>query len=220
MIFESFPVGPLQCNCVVLGDERSRDAVVIDPGDEAAAIEEVLDQHRLDLKHIVHTHAHIDHILAADHLRRTRGAGVGLHEADEFLWRGVQMQASFLGMKVSAAGPVDRHLREGDVIPFGDHRLTVLETPGHTPGSVCFLLDEPSSHVLFSGDTLFQRGIGRTDLWGGSYPAILRSIHDRIFTLEEDTLVHPGHGAGTTVREEKKSNPFLGDIARAANESR
>lgn len=213
MIIESFPVGSLQCNCVVLGDERSRQGVVIDPGDEAERIDEVLDHHGLELTHVLHTHAHIDHILAAEHLKRQRSARVLIHEGDSFLWRGVQMQAAFLGMRVPPAGAVDGYLKEGDTIRFGDHELKVIETPGHTPGSVCFLLDEKPSPILFSGDTLFLRGIGRTDLWGGSYPGILRSIRDRLFTLREETLVHPGHGAITTIGEEKKENPFSGDIA-------
>lgn len=208
MIMESFPVGPLQCNCVVLGDETTREGVVIDPGDEPEKIDDILDHHRLNLKFILHTHGHIDHILAADHLRRTRGASVRIHDADLFLWKGVQMQASFLGMRVQSPGPVDGSLSQGDRIPFGPYELEVIETPGHTPGSVCLLLRKPAQ-ILFSGDTIFQRGIGRTDLWGGSYPVILASIRDRLFTLEEETLVHPGHGPQTTIREEKRDNPFL-----------
>lgn len=211
---ESFPVGPLQCNCVVLGDDRTRQAVVIDPGDEAEKIDEVLDHYRLSLTHVLHTHAHIDHILAAEHLRKGRGARVHIHEGDRFLWDGVQMQASFLGMRVAPAGQVDGFLKDGDAIRFGDHQLKVLETPGHTPGSVCFLIDERPAPIILSGDTLFMRGIGRTDLWGGSYPAILKSIRERLFTLDEETLVHPGHGPSTTIGEEKEENPFLGDIAR------
>jgi len=213
MILESFPVGPLQCNCVVLGDEESRTAVVIDPGDEAEAIEEVLDQHRLKISEIVHTHAHIDHILAADRLRRERGGRVGLHEADRFLWDAVPMQASFIGVKSQPLGAVDRWLKGGDTIPFGRHHLDVIETPGHTPGSLCFLLDG-APPIVFSGDTLFQRSIGRTDLWGGSHERLLTSIRDRLFTLDAETLVHPGHGSMTTIRDEKKSNPFLRDLSR------
>src|SRR5262245_12199397 len=199
MIMESFPVGPLQCNCVVLGDETTREAVVIDPGDDEETIDEILDHHRLNLKTVVHTHGHIDHILAADHLRRTRGAEVRIHEADLFLWKGVQMQASFLGMRVSPPGPVDGSLRQGDRITFGPNTLEVIETPGHTPGSVCLLLLGPTP-ILFSGDTLFQRGIGRTDLWGGSETQIIASIRDKLFTLDDETLVHPGHGPQTTIR--------------------
>ena len=214
MIIETFPVGPLQCNCVVLGDEQTRQGVVIDPGDEVEKINEVLDQYRLDLKYVVHTHAHIDHILAADQLRKQRGAAVCLHEADAFLWRGVQMQATFLGLKVAPPGEIDRYLKDGDILKFGSHELKVIETPGHTPGSLCFLIEEEPAPILFSGDTLFLRGIGRTDLWGGSYPGILTSIRDRLFSLDDETLVHPGHGASTTVGEERKTNPFVGDIAR------
>jgi len=212
MLFETLPVGPLQCNCVVLGDEASREGVVIDPGDQAERIEDVLDQGKLDLKYILHTHGHIDHILAADHLRRRRGGTVCIHESDRFLWEGVQMQGSFLGLRVEPPGQVDRFLKEGDVIPFGPHRLKVIETPGHTPGSVCFHLERPP--LIFTGDTLFSRGIGRTDLWGGSYPGILASIRDRLFTLDEETLVHPGHGPGSTIGEERRANPFRRDIVQ------
>lgn len=215
MILESFPVGPLECNCVVLGDETTRDGIVIDPGDEPEAIDEVLDHHKLSLKYVVHTHGHIDHILAADHLRKRTGARVLIHEADMFLWQALQMQASFVGMHADAPGPIDGHLKEGDVIRFGPHELKVIETPGHSPGSVCLLIENPTP-VLFSGDTIFLRGIGRTDLWGGSYPHILRSIHDRLFTLGEETLVHPGHGPLTTIRDEKRGNPFLDDIVRVS----
>lgn len=211
MILESFPVGPLQCNCVVLGDPEERAAVVIDPGDDAEAIEEVLDQHRLDLREIIHTHAHVDHLLAAERLRRERGGRVGLHAADRFLWESVPMQASFIGMTAQAPGPVDRWLKGGDQVVFGRHHLDVLETPGHTPGSLCFLL-EGRPPLVFSGDTLFLQSIGRTDLWGGSHERLLTSIRDRLFTLDGETLVHPGHGPMTTIRDEKRSNPFLRDI--------
>ena len=213
MILETFPVGPLQCNCVVLGDEQARQAVVIDPGDEAEAIEEVLDQHKLSVTEIVHTHAHVDHILAADRLRRDRGGRVGLHSGDRFLWEGVAMQATFIGMRAEPLGQVDRWLKGGDKVSFGAHHLDVIETPGHTPGSLCYLLDgEPP--VLFSGDTLFLQSVGRTDLWGGSLEKLMSSIRDRLFTLDAETMVHPGHGPMTTIRDEKKSNPFLRDLAR------
>ena len=212
MIIESFPVGHLACNCVVLGDEATREALVIDPGDEGEKIDEVLDHHRLDLKYILHTHGHIDHILAADHLRQ-RGARVCIHEADKFLWDGIQMQASFLGISAAPAGRIDQYLKDGDTFPLGERRVKVIETPGHTPGSVCLLLEGTPS-MLFSGDTLFQLGIGRTDLWGGSYPGILRSIRDRLFTLAEETLVQPGHGPATTIGDEKQANPFLPDVTR------
>lgn len=226
MILESLPVGPLQCNCVILADSETRDGVVIDPGDEAGAIEEILDQHGIHLRWIIHTHAHIDHILAADRLRKERGGKVCLHPADRFLWDQVAMQGQFLGMRVAPLGAIDHDLRSGGTIPFGRHRLEVIETPGHTPGSVCLLLKDGGEEGsggparLFSGDTLFARGIGRTDLWGGSYEGILASIRDRLFTLDEETLVQPGHGGMTTIRDEKRKNPFLPDIRQLPEESR
>jgi len=198
--------------------------VIIDPGDEAEKIQEVLEQHRLEPRYVVHTHAHIDHILAADRLRREHGAQVCIHKGDAFLWDGVQMQASFLGgllrLPVSPLGRVDRFLQEGDSVPFGPHRLEVLETPGHSPGSICLLLHpegeatRAGSSVIFSGDTLFQWGIGRTDLWGGSPTDLLRSIRERLFTLDPEMTVYPGHGPLTTIGEEKAGNPFLSEIAR------
>lgn len=225
MILESMPVGPLQCNCVILADSETHDGVVIDPGDDAEAIEEILDQHGIRLRYILHTHAHIDHILAADRLRKDRGGVICLHPADRFLWDQVAMQGQFLGMRVAPLGAIDHDLRSGESIPFGKHHLEVIETPGHTPGSVCLLLRDgqagtPSgASILFSGDTLFARGIGRTDLWGGSYRGILTSIRDRIFTLDEETLVHPGHGEMTSVRDEKRKNPFLSDIRSIPEEN-
>ncbi len=220
MIIESFPVGSLACNCVVLGDPASREAIVIDPGDEPEKIAEVLDHHHLTPTHVLHTHAHIDHIMAADHLRRLHGAQVCLHPGDRFLWDAVPMQGSFLGIRAAPLEAVDRDLKHGDRFSFGPHQIEVIETPGHTPGSVCLLLgadEKNAAHahpVLFSGDTLFARGIGRTDLWGGSHEGILTSIRDRLFTLDEETVVHPGHGPDTMIRDEKRKNPFLSEIAR------
>lgn len=217
MILESFPVGLFQCNCVVLGDESTREAVVIDPGDEIDAIREVLDHHRLNLRATLHTHGHLDHIGAAGQLKRERGCRIHIHEGDLPLWRNFPTQAAMFGVQAEGLPEPDGFVRGGETIAIGSGiSLEVVETPGHTPGSVCFRLADAApgapSGVLFSGDTLFWKGIGRTDLWGGDYPTILASIRKRIFTLPEDVLVHPGHGPVTSVHDEKRSNPFLRDI--------
>jgi len=217
MILESFPVGAFQCNCVVLGDEATREAIIVDPGDEIEAIGEILDQHRLTLKATVHTHGHLDHIGAAGALKLERGARVHIHRGDLPLWREFPRQAATFGVTAMDLPDPDVYLADGDQVRVGSIALRVIETPGHTPGSVCFRLELPEDSgagLIFSGDTLFWKGIGRTDLWGGDYPSILASIRERIFTLPPDTLVHPGHGPVTSVHDEMRGNPFLRDILR------
>ena len=216
MIIESFPVGSFQCNCVILGDEASREAVVIDPGDDVERILEILDHYKLDLKKTDHTHGHLDHIGAAGLLRQERGARAHIHSGDLPLWRSYTEQAALFGMPGRDLPEPDVLVKEGDVIRSGSISLEVMESPGHTPGSICFRMDPPGGEggdpVLFSGDTLFWKGIGRTDLWGGDYRTIMRSIRERIFTLPVETVVHPGHGPRTSIGDEKRSNPFLSDI--------
>ncbi len=216
MIFESFPVGAFQCNCVILGDEATREAVVIDPGDELERIREVLDQHRLTLKKTLHTHGHLDHIGAASGLKEERGAAIHIHRADLPLWRAYPAQAKMFGITPRSLPEPDGFLEHGDRIEVGGIALEVIGTPGHTPGSVCLWMGRPpdgrAEPLLFSGDTLFWKGIGRTDLWGGDYGRILGSIRERLFSLPPDTLVHPGHGPVTSIRDERRGNPFLPDI--------
>ncbi len=216
MIFESFPVGLFQCNCVVLGDETTREAIVIDPGDDLDRIREVLDHYRLDLKLTLHTHGHLDHIGAAGELCRERGARALIHEGDLPLWRSYPAQAALFGLPQRELPEPDGLLRETEPIQVGGLRLSVLETPGHTPGSICLSMEshprEPGAPVLFSGDTLFWKGIGRTDLWGGDYRTLMASVREKIFRLPAETIVHPGHGPETCIADERKSNPFLPDI--------
>jgi len=206
---DTFAAGPLSCNCSIVADPSSGEAAVIDPGGEVDRIIEVLGAHGLQLKAIVHTHAHIDHILGTKRLAEETGAPVWLHAEDLPLYRGISMQAAMLGMAGAPTPPEPDHFCvDGEELSLGpQEKLTVLHTPGHTPGSVCF--HAPSQSTLYSGDTLFRMGIGRTDLWGGSHPQIIQSIRERLLTLPGDTEVVPGHGPATTIASELKSNPYL-----------
>ena len=208
MIIETFPVGLLQCNCTIIGDETSREAMVIDPGDDPDVILAKLNAHRLTLKEIVCTHTHIDHVGAIFELQQKAGSPASIHNADLFLFDNLETQAQWLGMPAPKRGSIDRFLVDGSAVGCTGVELGVLHTPGHTPGSTCFLLSN-GRNLLFAGDTLFQNSIGRTDLWGGSTPTILSSIHNKLMTLDDDTLVIAGHGPSTTVGRERRNNPFL-----------
>lgn len=220
MIHEILPVGWLQCNCSILGEEASRQAIVVDPGDEIEQILEVLERHRLRVEYIVITHAHIDHIGGAKKLKDLTGAPVYLNERDLEIYGRISEQAQWIGLPPPEKTAIDVLLREGDWIECGTLRATVLHTPGHTPGSVCLLLPdgaEPSSRPagrgtaakLLAGDTLFRDSIGRTDLPGGNFGQILRSIHEKLLALDDATMVIPGHGPLTTIGRERERNPFL-----------
>ncbi len=206
-LIETFPVGLLQCNCTILADEASREAVVIDPGDEAERILRALDSMRVKPVALLHTHAHFDHITAARAVKEATGAPIFLHPADRPLYDRLPKQAEHFGMAVEAPLPPDEPLFEAATIRFGSYALRAIHTPGHTPGSTCFTL-EGEAPVLFSGDTLFRRSIGRTDLWGGDTDAILSSIRGKLFALPGDLPVVCGHGPETTIEEEKRLNPF------------
>ena len=208
MIHEIFPVGMLACNCSVLGDESTGDAAVIDPGDEIDKVLEVLAKHHLRVKYIVATHAHIDHVGGIEKRKEASGAAVVMHESDLVLYTNLGVQAEWLGVASPGITEVDQFLKEGDSLRCGALNLEVLHTPGHSPGSLSLHLPGEASRI-FSGDTLFQGSIGRTDLWGGSFDQILRSIHDRLLIFPDETPVYPGHGQPTTIGEERESNPFL-----------
>jgi len=208
LIHEVLPVGFLQCNCHVVGDPETREAVVIDPGDEPDAILATLRRHNLTVKAILITHAHPDHVGGAAKLKAATGAPVWMHPDDRWLLENVAMQCAAFGFPAPPAVAMDAALKPGDDIRWGANlRVQVLHTPGHTPGSSCLYL--PDHKILFAGDTLFAGSIGRTDLWGGSYDAILRSIHAQLLPLDPETVVYPGHGPHTTLAEEKETNPFL-----------
>ncbi len=208
MIFEHVAVGPLQCNCYILGCEETREALVIDPGDEAELILPLLAKHQLSVQYLLSTHAHIDHVGDLEKLKEQTGAQVLLHERDLKLYQNLPMQAARFGLSTPPITEIDHFVHEGDRISFGRHSGEVLFTPGHTPGSLCLHLPEQAGQ-LFAGDTLFQMSIGRTDLWDGSYKDIIASIRNRLLVLDENTVVYPGHGLPTTIGEEKQHNPFL-----------
>lgn len=205
---ETFPVGMLQCNCSIIACAETKEALIVDPGDDAPKILAYLQEHGLKARYLLHTHAHFDHIGATREVAESTGAKILLHPSDRFLYDNVQMQGQMFGMQLEPTIPVDQNLEDEMTISFGRHSSLTLHTPGHTPGSACFYLEGHESH-LFSGDTLFEGSIGRTDLWGGSYPDIIRSIKERLLPLDDSTTVYPGHGPLTTIWQEKKQNPFL-----------
>lgn len=209
MIIETFPVGPLQCNCTILGDPETGEAIVIDPGDEAMQVLKRLSAHGLKPKAILITHTHLDHVGGNHEVREKTGARVMLHEKDLPLYDNLAMQAQMIGLDPPVRGKVDEHIHQGDVIFFGGKgdSIEVLHTPGHTPGSCSFFLG--SRNLLFSGDTLFSGSIGRTDLWGGDFDTEIRSIRERLLPLPDKTRVIAGHGPDTTIALERESNPFL-----------
>ncbi|MGH9328477.1 MAG: MBL fold metallo-hydrolase [Terriglobia bacterium] len=208
MIHEILQVGPLACNCSILADQIAGEAVVIDPGDEIDRVRAVLEKHKLNVKYIVATHAHIDHVGGIQKLQKVTGAAVLMHQADLPLYQNLAMQAAWLGIKPPGAVPVDQFLKEGDAIRAGALSLQILQTPGHSPGSISLYLPGGEAR-LFSGDTLFQGSIGRTDLWGGDSGEILRSIRETLLQLPDRTPVFPGHGPSTTIGVEREHNPFL-----------
>jgi hydroxyacylglutathione hydrolase len=207
MIHEILPVGMLQCNCSIFGDEESREAIVVDPGDEIGSILKVLEKHSLRVKAIVITHAHIDHIGGAEQLKAITGAPVYMNAGDQPLYDSLETQASWLGMEAPSRTEIDVHAREGTKLDLGSAELHVLDTPGHTQGSISVWI--PAENKLVAGDTLFRDSIGRTDLPGGDSRKILRSIHTKLLTLPEAAVVIPGHGPNTTIGREKERNPFL-----------
>jgi len=211
MIHEVLPVGMLQCNCSIFGDEQSHEAIVIDPGDEIERILAILARHSLTVKAIVITHAHIDHIGGAAKLRAATGAPVIMNANDQELYDQLDWQASWLGMPSPQRTAIDAPAKEGDVLTLaseaGPRRFEILHTPGHTQGSISLWI--PSENKLIAGDTLFRDSIGRTDLPGGDSRQILRSIGDKLLPLPEDAVVVAGHGPSTTIGREKERNPFL-----------
>jgi hydroxyacylglutathione hydrolase len=207
MIHEILPVGMLQCNCSIFGDEATREAIVVDPGDHIKQILAILSRHQLTVKAIVITHAHIDHIGGAHKLKQATGAPVYMNRNDQELYDHIDVQAGWLGMETPERTAIDFPAREGDTLQLGGNEFQVLETPGHTQGSICLWI--PAQNKVVAGDTLFQGSIGRTDLPGGDGRKILASIRSKLFTLPEDAVVIPGHGGKTTIGHEKRFNPFF-----------
>lgn len=207
MIHEILPVGMLQCNCSIFGDEKTGEAIVVDPGDDISGILAVLAKHSLKVKDIVITHAHIDHIGGAAKLKAVTGAPVHMNANDQDLYDHLDEQAAWLRTKTPEKTSIDTDARDGDTLALGDAVFHVFHTPGHTQGSISLWI--PAENKLIAGDTLFLDSIGRTDLPGGDGRQILRSIEDKLLTLPPETIVIPGHGANTTVGREKERNPFL-----------
>lgn len=227
LIHEVIPVGMLQCNCSILGETATREAIVIDPGDDVESILEILRRHDLKVRAILSTHTHIDHVGGLAGLHRATGAPVLIHEADLELYRHLDTQAQWLGMPTPAKTKISDFVTEGDAIRWGGFSAGVLHTPGHTPGSISLVVqpevsgaegvEEPAKALqhgknesrLIAGDTLFRGSIGRTDLWGGSFPQIIESIREKLLVLPEEMTVYPGHGELTTIGYERAHNPFL-----------
>src|SRR5215831_4174884 len=209
LLVETFPVGAFQCNCTVLACGDTKQAVVVDPGGDPERILEVTRHYDLEVLALIHTHAHLDHIAATRDIKEATGAPILLHPDDRWLYENFALQAALFGWKVREVLPIDGPLAHEGRVSFGRRAAQVLHTPGHTPGSVCFVVEnEP---LVLAGDTLFQGGIGRTDLWGGSFDAIVRSIRGRLFALPDDTRVIAGHGPPTTIGDERLANPFVGE---------
>ena len=201
----SFPVGPLQCNCSILWDSNTKEALVIDPGGDFEKIKKEIETEGLTIKAILHTHAHFDHVGASKEIHELTGAPLLLHPDDKFLWENLKLQGQMFNIDVEALPKWNTDLHDEMELSWGEHKLKTLFTPGHSPGSCSFVIDD----VLFSGDTLFQNSIGRTDLWGGDFNQISKSIKDRLYTLDTDTKVICGHGPNTLIGIEKKENSFV-----------
>ena len=207
IIVETIPVGPLQCNCTILGDLVSRKAIVVDPGGDSEILLERLVELNLQVERIIHTHAHLDHFLASGKMKEATGAKLALHREDLFLWDMLEDQCRMFGIPFEPPPPPDQWLENEEEINLNDIQGKALHTPGHTPGSMCFLFE--SQKLLIAGDTLFQGSIGRTDLWGGDFKKIEKSIQEKLYTLDEETSVITGHGESTSIGHEMRANSFV-----------
>lgn len=209
MHVETLAVGPLGCNCTIVADLEAKRALVVDPGGDFDVISQRLADLDVDVQSIVHTHTHIDHVGATCELQHSTGAAASIHEGDRFLYRMLPVQAALLGIRGVKRADMDGKLVDEAVFRAGAIELAVLHTPGHTPGSCCFLVSDGQSKTLLAGDTLFRGSIGRTDLWGGDHAAILRSLRGKVLDLADDIPVVAGHGPSTTIGRERANNPFL-----------
>lgn len=204
-IFETLTVGPLAVNCYIIGSKKDNTAIVIDAGGNPEEILHHINKHQLTLQFIINTHAHFDHVGGVKPLQDLTGAKFLLHQEDIPLLHCLNDQTDAFGLPTIPIPRVDKALADGEEIIVGNEVIRIIHTPGHSPGSVCFYIND----AVFVGDTLFAGSIGRTDLYGGSYTKIIRSIKNRLFTLEDHVLAYPGHGTFTTIGEEKQHNPFF-----------
>lgn len=213
-------VGPFQCNCRLIVCPKTGQGVLVDPGDQAADILRTIShvnstrQSPIEIKYLLHTHGHLDHVGAAAPVKeKLKGPKIALHQGDEPIYLALRQQGQMFGIEYEQPLPVDHYLEDGEELRVGEMKFSVVHTPGHSPGSVCLRLHEDSAlgigETLFSGDTLFQGSVGRTDLWHGNQDLMFKNIKNRILTLDEDTRVCPGHGAETRIGIEKRENPFL-----------
>lgn len=207
LVRKTFSVPPLGCNCTILGDPVTKQAVVVDPGGAPERILHELARLGFSVTHILHTHAHFDHFLASGELKKATGAAICLHPDDLELWRNLDMQCRLFGVHPAPVPPPEYWLADEETLRIGRASLVALHTPGHTPGSMSFHL--PDDKLVLAGDTLFRGSIGRTDLWGGDFDAIEQSIRERLYTLDEATAVVTGHGPETEIGLEKESNQFV-----------
>lgn len=209
MIHKQIVVGPLQCNCAIVACEKTKQAAIIDPGDEGARIANEVKIAGFDVKYILHTHAHFDHIGGTKEVREAISAPVCLHKGDAEIYRNLPLQGKMFGFEFGTAPDVEQWIEDNERLKLGEYEIEVIHTPGHSPGSVCLKVFNSAEETLFSGDTLFQMSVGRSDLWGGSHEQLLRSVRNRIFTLDGDIEVHPGHGPSTRIGDEINRNPFF-----------
>lgn len=204
---KTFSVPPLGCNCSIIGDPVTKQAVVVDPGGAPERILREVQQMGFTVSHILHTHAHLDHFLASSEIKRATGAAICLHQDDLQLWNSLELQCRVFGVSYVPALPPDHWLADEEKVMLGELPIVAIHTPGHTPGSLSFYL--PNDKLVLAGDTLFRGSIGRTDLWGGNYEAIEESIRERLYTLDDSTLVITGHGPETEIGVEKEMNQFV-----------
>ncbi|MBF0279226.1 MAG: MBL fold metallo-hydrolase [SAR324 cluster bacterium] len=207
LFVKSFPVGPISCNCTILGDPVSKRAIVVDPGGDAGLILETLKKNDFSVIQIIHTHAHLDHFLASGEMKKVTGAPLAVHQADKFLWENLESQCKRFGIPYNPVPAPDHWLEHEEELEINQFRGKAVHTPGHTPGSMSFSFEEQK--LLIAGDTLFQGSIGRTDLPGGDFQTIAESIKNQLYTLDEDTHVITGHGPPTTIGNEMRYNPFV-----------
>lgn len=211
MLHEILPVGPLQCNCSIFGDEASGDAFVIDPGDDIPDIERILADRNLRVAKIIFTHAHLDHIGRAAALKRSTGAPTYLHPLEKPILSALESQAAWMGLPTPERVEIDHWMNEGDAFELGGVEFQVRFTPGHSPGSVSLWI--PERRQIVGGDVLFRESVGRTDLPGGDQAVLFRTIRDEFLTLDDDVEVVPGHGPVTTIGHERQWNGFLRNLA-------